>query len=264
MSWWYSQIGSMYSGFGPEPLRLELVHPRACSSRSCPFGNQVDLFPNVLADIGGPERPVCGSNASRQMLRTPYAQISPRALSLPTNGLSFGTAYARPGSFASTSSRKIEPLSVLRFWPFSIGSSAAPPSPRPTYNLPSGPNAIVPPLWFQNGCGTRRSLLRLRVGRLLRFLIGREPRDHRHVRLGVLLGVEDEELPVGFELRMERQAEEAFFVLVVLVGDVRLEIEEQPRLGVGLVENVDIPPCEAMKMRPVPSLPWVSTIGRSI
>ena len=41
------------------------------------------------------------------------------------------------------------------------GSPPAPPSPRPTQSMPSGPKARCPPLWFAYGCGTVRSCWRL-------------------------------------------------------------------------------------------------------
>jgi len=74
--------------------------------------------------------PVSRSKLKRQGLRAPYAQISGRAPSTPTNGLSGGIAYGEP---PSTSMRRILPSSVPRFWALFWGSPADPPSPSPRY-----------------------------------------------------------------------------------------------------------------------------------
>ena len=47
---------------------------------------------------------------------------------------------------------------------------------------------------------------------------------------GVGCGVVDEELAVGFELRVEAESEQAFFVLFVFVDDIRADIEKDFRL----------------------------------
>ena len=55
------------------------------------FHNQIDLFPQVLADIGAKIIFSClMSQWSSQGFRSPYAQISPRQPGFPTNGLSTG------------------------------------------------------------------------------------------------------------------------------------------------------------------------------
>ena len=55
-----------------------------------------------------------------------------------------------------------------------------------------------------------------------------------------LLGVEDEELAVLLVLRVEREAEEAFLVRVVVVGDPVLDVEEDLGQALRVVgEDVD-------------------------
>src|SRR5207237_1817067 len=82
------------------------------------------------------------SKLIRHGLRTPYAQISPRAPVVCTNGLSDGTY----GAAISTSSLSIFPSSTPRFCALLGVSPAPPPSPTPAYSFPSGPNAMLPPL----------------------------------------------------------------------------------------------------------------------
>ena len=86
---------------------------------------------------------MAGSNENRHGLRRPYAYIWGRGLGL------------------ATSSRRIFPSSDAWFWPLPSGSPSLPPSPMPTYSMPSGPNASAPPLWFENGWCTNRIVRRL-------------------------------------------------------------------------------------------------------
>src|SRR5262245_64441375 len=102
------------------------------------------------------------SNEKRQGFRSPHIHVSGLAPSLPTNGLSAGTEYGAPplgfGLMRSTFDS-----SDPRFWPMLFGSSSLPPSPRPTYNIPSGPVRTWPPLWFENGCSTKSTCRRVDV-----------------------------------------------------------------------------------------------------
>jgi hypothetical protein len=64
-------------------------------------------------------------------------------------------AYVAPDAgVASTSMRSILPSSVESRWPLPMSpwtSPPPPPSPNPMYSIPSGPNAMLPPLWFASG-----------------------------------------------------------------------------------------------------------------
>ncbi len=52
--------------------------------------------------------------------------------------------------------RRSFPSNALMFWPLPFGSPALPPSPAAIQSMPSGPNVIMPPLWFTNGCAYSR------------------------------------------------------------------------------------------------------------
>ena len=93
----------------------------------------------------------------------PYDQIVGSAPATPTKGLSAGmvngSAPARGGSM-----RRILPSRVVRSSALRSGSPPEPPSPRPMYSMPSGPNASWPPLWFAIGLVDREHLaVRVRV-----------------------------------------------------------------------------------------------------
>ena len=79
------------------------------------------------------------SNENRQGLRSPIAQIS---------GCSFSPSGSRRSSL---------PSGFVGSWARLPGSPAAPPSPRPSHSLPSGPSTMSPPLWLENGWSTASS-----------------------------------------------------------------------------------------------------------
>src|SRR5262249_646749 len=94
-------------------------------------------------------------NEKRHGLRSPHIHVSGTAPARPTNGLSAGTEYAAaPLGFGLM--RRIFESGEPRFCPTWFGSSSLPPSPRPTYSIPSGPASTSPALWFENGCSTKR------------------------------------------------------------------------------------------------------------
>ena len=63
-------------------------------------------------------------------------------------------AYGRSSDASETSTRSIAPNRVSKSCPLFKGSPPDPPSPNPMYRYPSGPKAMVPPLWFGKGWGT--------------------------------------------------------------------------------------------------------------
>src|SRR5687768_5754496 len=77
--------------------------------------------------------PSAGSNEKRQGLRRPLSA---------TRQSGFGASTSTDSSLPSFSSGSCERSSA---------SKAPPPSPRPRYRRPSGPNASCPPLWFSSG-----------------------------------------------------------------------------------------------------------------
>ena len=98
---------------------------------------------------------------------------------------------------------------------------------------------MVPPLWFQNGCGYPQDLFfRLRIDPFA-VLAELEPGDDRRQR-NFLRRIVDEQLAVLLELGMEGHAQKAFLVLRVLVAHLVFEIEEQLGLLDALVVREDV------------------------
>src|SRR5262245_35547658 len=103
-----------------------------------------------------------GSNSQRYGLRQPIDQISGRGSVGPSGDDAYGLVDGMPYGFdpvrASTSMRSILPIRSVLFRALKLGSFSPPPSPVETYRYPSGPNAMLPALWFRcSACGTTRT-----------------------------------------------------------------------------------------------------------
>ena len=161
MSWWYSQIDlDDQVGSRAQPSRPKAVHRFAqIPTVVTPGHDHVDLFPDVLADVAGPQR------ATITVERQPPDVANAIGIDLGSGVRTRPTSSCRPGDgvlLACVLVIDVDPQDFAQQRAEILAGLVLivvglPLSPRPTCKKPSGPKASVPPLWFQNGLGIRRS-----------------------------------------------------------------------------------------------------------
>ena len=151
----------------------------------------VDLFERALADVAEPQLAAAAieapapriAEAVGEDLRAVRRAVAADVAACVADERIVGrNGVGRALLEFATSMRSILPSSVsaLSVADLPCGSPPPPPSPMPMYRKPSGPNAMLPPLWLFSGSSTLNSTSSVPARQRRAAILGAEFRDAVH------------------------------------------------------------------------------------